>query len=818
MQKIKNMKKILLLLLLICGFAQAQIVTIPDANFKNRLIALGIDTNSDGNIQTTEALAVNILVVTNSNISDLSGISSFANLTILYCDGNQINDLNLSGLNSLQTLYCGGNPLNSLNVSGLTNLVLLNCDINQLTTLDVSGLSNLQFLRCQNGQITSLNLTGAVALDEIYCDYNNLSVLNIPVLPNLRSLFLTNNNLSSLDLTNCVNLVSVGCDMNQISNLNVSGLTRLESLYVGGNQLAGFDLSGLSSLTDLECSYNQLTSLNLSGISSLMYLNCSHNQLTVLDLNDQVDLISFYVQNNNLNAFYIKNGRLITGIDPNFYDFSNNPNLTFICAEDYNLEAFTDGANMYGLTNVVVSSYCSFNPGGDYNTITGTVIFDADNNGCNASDLPQPFVKVKIASPITTGAGFTTANGIYTFYTQAGSFEVMPDIENPSFFNFSPVNATINFPDNNNNTAVQNFCITANGVHPDLEIVITPVIPARPGFNAVYKIVYKNKGNQILSQPYGINFFYNQNLMNFVSATQVPDSQNVGALNWNYSNLMPFESRSIEVTMHINSPVDTNPVNDGDVLQLTASILPMAGDETTQDNLFQFNQTVVNSYDPNDKRCLEGDVESPSKIGDYLHYTINFENIGTAEALNVVVKDVIDITKFDEKTLQILNSSHPVAARIKENVAEFIFQNINLAPADNGGGGGGHGNILLKIKTRDNLTVGDEATNKANIYFDYNAPIETDTARTVFQSLGVGEHFTDQIVTFYPNPTGGAVEIKSDAEIKSIQLFDVQGRILRSVTVNAMMEVLDLSAQASGVYFVKVTTDKGVKVERVLKK
>ena len=66
-----------------------------------------------------------------------------------------------------------------------------------------------------------------------------------------------------------------------------------------------------------------------------------------------------------------------------------------------------------------------------------------------------------------------------------------------------------------NSVATQNFCITANGVHPDLEIVIAPIVPARPGFTVEYKIVYRNKGNQVMSQLYGVNFFYNQNLMSF---------------------------------------------------------------------------------------------------------------------------------------------------------------------------------------------------------------------------------------------------------------------------------------------------------------
>ncbi len=49
------MKKILLLLLLFTEIVNGQIVNIPDANFKAKLIALGVDSNTDGLIQNTEA-------------------------------------------------------------------------------------------------------------------------------------------------------------------------------------------------------------------------------------------------------------------------------------------------------------------------------------------------------------------------------------------------------------------------------------------------------------------------------------------------------------------------------------------------------------------------------------------------------------------------------------------------------------------------------------------------------------------------------------------------------------------------------------------
>ena len=58
----------LLLGLLIFSGVQAQIVNIPDANFKVKLISLGIDKNNNGEIEVDEAKNVKQLVINNSNI------------------------------------------------------------------------------------------------------------------------------------------------------------------------------------------------------------------------------------------------------------------------------------------------------------------------------------------------------------------------------------------------------------------------------------------------------------------------------------------------------------------------------------------------------------------------------------------------------------------------------------------------------------------------------------------------------------------------------------------------------------------------------
>jgi hypothetical protein len=751
------MKRLFYILILITGMTNAQIVDIPDANFKATLLLANttngiaqnsqgvyivIDTNANGEIEESEALEVSDLYLNNRNISSLQGIEYFTNISLLDCSYNQIMTLDLTNNLNIQNLISSHNTI--------SNAVLPN--FNYPTVIDLS--------------------------------YNSLSNINLINLSQIVSLFLNNNNLTSIvfDNPNFTFLVDGGISVsnNPLVNLDM-GQLRNSPLVFGDP----FNEIGVSNtfITQLICPSAYVKYYEISNNPNLEFISFKNQKLESFVDND------------------FDTGLIIT----------NNPNLNKICIDDLSGVLTTEQQffeNYFNNSSIQFSTYCSFTPGGDYNTITGAVTFDANNNGCDANDIFQPNIRVNINDSINQGATFTNTTGNYNFYTQAGSFDLTPNVENPTYFNFSPTTATIPFANNNNNTATQNFCISANGIHPDVEIVIAPITPARPGFDATYKIVYKNKGNQTLSGNVG--FTYDDAVLDFVSATVVPNSQSVGTLSWNYTNLLPFESRSIVITLNVNAPTETPAVNIGDVLNFSASVNPIAGDEIPSDNTFNYNETVVGSYDPNDITCLEGDIVSPSEIGNYLHYNIRFENTGTAPAEFVVVKVEVNETDFDMNSLQIMNSSDPVFARINQNIVEFIFQNIQLES-------GGHGNILLKIKSKNNLLVGDEVNKKANIYFDYNFPILTNDAETVFQALNNPDFQNDASISVYPNPTNGIVTVTCNNSIKSIELYDVQGRLLQTNLVNENETTIDVSTKAKGVYFLKILSDKGMKVEKIVR-
>ena len=240
-------KKILLmtacLLITRSAFTQVEIneTNFPDVNFRSFLLEQPY--GEDGIITDTEMADITDINVYGRNISDLTGIKIFANLTRLWCSNNPLTSLDLSGLTKIDYLVCTDNPLTSLDVSGLTNLANLFCYKNQLTNLNVSRLTNLEAVYCFDNQLATIDLTG---------------------LTNLKYLDCSNNQFTSLDVSGLTKLINLICENNQLTSLNVSGLSNLEYLWCEYNQLIFLDLTGLNPLIRF-LGYSQHPTLTLTG-------------------------------------------------------------------------------------------------------------------------------------------------------------------------------------------------------------------------------------------------------------------------------------------------------------------------------------------------------------------------------------------------------------------------------------------------------------------------------------------------------------------------------------------------------------------------
>ncbi|URC13836.1 T9SS type A sorting domain-containing protein [Flavobacterium sp. B183] len=237
---------------------------IPDSNFEDKLIALGIDKDGkNGKVATANIRKINILDLSSSNISSLSGIEDFTALTSLDCSSNKINSINITKNEALTGLELRENNLTSLDVTQNKKLVALRFSKNQISSIDLSQNRELQFLSCDENLLNDLNISSNTLLGYLYCGRNNLTVLDVSKHPNLRGLYCTNTTISKLD---------------------VSVNTKLEDLYFNNAQLTSLDLSNNPLLKRINLCWNQLTSLNLSHNPILELVFLEFNPLTTLNV------------------------------------------------------------------------------------------------------------------------------------------------------------------------------------------------------------------------------------------------------------------------------------------------------------------------------------------------------------------------------------------------------------------------------------------------------------------------------------------------------------------------------------------------------
>lgn len=237
------MRKLLFLLVLVMlsapQAARASIAidetNFPDENFRQYLLSQYY--GEDGDLTNLEIRAVTTMYLNGMGIKSLEGINAFTELKELYCENNQLTELDVSALTALERLSCGNNQLKSLDVSGCRSLKNLSSANNQLTKLDVSKCTRLEQLGCRKNQLTTL------------------------------------------DVRKCKNLFNFICDGNQLTELNVSGCSALEMLWCQDNQLTELELPGCTKLVSLVASRNKLTRLDVSGATSLMYIYCNQNRL-----------------------------------------------------------------------------------------------------------------------------------------------------------------------------------------------------------------------------------------------------------------------------------------------------------------------------------------------------------------------------------------------------------------------------------------------------------------------------------------------------------------------------------------------------------
>ncbi len=225
--------------------------------------------------------------------------------------------------------------------------------------------------------------------------------------------------------------------------------------------------------------------------------------------------------------------------------------------------------------------------------------------------------------------------------------------------------------------------------------------------------------------------------------------------------------------------------------------------------------TISNSWDPNHKDVYPTAIP---QAGDWLTYTIEFQNTGTDTTYLVVVRDTLS-PYVDASSFQYIASSHKAVVQLFGNAMVFTFPKINLvdsatnAPLSEGW-------IQYKVKTNTNLTPQSQITNTAYIYFDINPAVVTNTTTTMLDTAATGpsgiSHISDAgSIWLYPNPNKGSFTLQtSNATHSDYIITDMLGHVIMQQTITADRQAIDMASAAAGVYTLSV---KGASASRQLR-
>lgn len=229
-----------------------------------------------------------------------------------------------------------------------------------------------------------------------------------------------------------------------------------------------------------------------------------------------------------------------------------------------------------------------------------------------------------------------------------------------------------------------------------------------------------------------------------------------------------------------------------------------------------FCRQVVNSYDPNHKNVSPSGVTAPFLYVDsttMLTYLIDFQNLGTGDAIKVVIEDSLD-PRLDILSIQPGASSHPYTFEVASGRRlRFIFDNIHLVPASQDSNAS-MGWVQYSVRQIPGNTFGDIIQNKADIFFDINAPIRTNTVlNTVgWPALPVGIETEGTLATFtlWPNPADQEVFVQmagtalEEGKV-TIELYSLIGQRLYTAEFGLdQRHRMDVSRLSHGVYIYRL--------------
>lgn len=386
----------------------------------------------------------------------------------------------------------------------------------------------------------------------------------------------------------------------------------------------------------------------------------------------------------------------------------------------------------------------------DFNLISGTLFHDLNSNCIQDSgETPIPNITVYASSGTSDWYGTTNASGVYNLHVaMAGTFTLNAWFGgNTVCGNATACNSTITFPGLCDTSLNNNFTLSNSQ---GFDLLLHPGWwSTGPGFEKFYRILYYNDSPTPFTDTATIVFHYDSALIYHDSLPPFPVHDIVNhTLTWQVTNVpSPIWNWAQQIPIYFHTPA-TLPV--GYLLHYDFNITPTAADCNPSNNFLQYSVTLQGSQDPNEKQVEPaGDIMEDDSV---LTYTIHFQNTGTDTTNFIVLKDTLSQYLNPASIINLASSHEYSDFNVSGNgILTWTFNPIYLVDSTTNEIES-HGWVMFSLKKRDDMPVGAQIDNNASIYFDYNAPVVTNTVHSMLINSVQNISANEISVSVFPNP------------------------------------------------------------------
>lgn len=445
--------------------------------------------------------------------------------------------------------------------------------------------------------------------------------------------------------------------------------------------------------------------------------------------------------------------------------------------------------------------------------LSGTVYLDQNGNGTrDAGEGPFPVSQVVEDATLSRTYSSDATTGEYNFYGLPGAAYSISVPTPPLYYTLAaPTVRTGTFPAVGQTTSGINFGLVPTSNQADLSLTLTPYSALRAGFTSRYRVTVANVGTTTvaaatatLTLDPAASYVNSTGGGTYTAAARTVD--------WPITNLAPFARVAFDVQFSLPTTAAV-----GALIQTSATV-PLAGDVAPANNTVTDTRPIIGPYDPNSIQVNYSRLTTTQlAAGLPLDYLIQFQNMGTDTAFTATIRDTLNLRQLTGSSLQLVAQSHNCTWSLTSNgLLTIHFYNIKL-PARNTDVIRSQGFVRFRVQPRATLAAGDIIPNRANIFFDYAAPVVTNTATTaVLLPTAVLNSRPALAWSSYPNPTTETLSIEAElptAGLLQLQLLDVLGRPVQQrqlqAAAGAFRQTLDLGSQPPGLYVLRLTLPDG---------